>query len=126
MTHEVVGVLLITYKDSQGRQPIRWVKLSDFRNLHNWLQTSADQAQRAQSIRAQIASLRQRGVTDEQIAASGMDVAEFERMATTDGAWALVSYKRLHDPVTGHYLRFGRVHQLQTTNIVSIQLVNRT
>jgi sulfur relay (sulfurtransferase) complex TusBCD TusD component (DsrE family) len=122
---EVVGTLLITYAGGQDQQPIRWVKLTDFTNLQKWLDIRADHAQHAQFIRAQITALRQRGVTDEQMATSGMDVAQFERMATADGTWSLISYQRQQDPVTGDYLRINRVHQLQTNTITGIKLVNR-
>ena len=122
---EVVGVLLIHYKGGGAPQPIQWVRLSDVDNLRNALSSHADQTARAASIRAQITALRSRGVTDAQLAASGIDVQQFEQMATTAQTWPLISYQLLHHPATGAYLRFNRVHQLQTAGIDYVQLVQR-
>lgn len=122
---EIVGILMIHYKGGGAPQPIRWVRLSDYNNLRNVLQGHTDQAARAESIRSQIAALRSKGVTDQMLAAHGVDVTQFEQMASTVRAWPLVGYQLLDHPATGPYLRFSRVHQLQTPDIDYVQLVQR-
>jgi len=122
---EMAGVLLVTYKGGQDKQPIRWVRLSDFTNLQSRLDGHASQAESARSIRQQVASLRAQGITDAQLAASGVDLRLFEQMAAAHHTWPLISYTLHRHPATGLYLRFGRIHHLELPNITSIELVQQ-
>lgn len=118
---ERVGALLVTYQHGDAPHVIRWIRQSDFVTLQREWQQRSKLDEDAASILAQITGLRRRGVTDQQLASSGLDIKEFERIAHADGSWPIISYgiNRVRGALR---LKFGRARTLQLRDIVHLEL----
>jgi hypothetical protein len=119
-----VGVLLITYRGSRDEQPIRWVRLSDFESLQRFVASGTKQAQRGDRIAAEITRLRAQGISDAELLAAGIDVAQFNQMANANTTWPIMSYNVVTRFRTS-WLRINRTHQLDTRRITDLRLVQR-
>lgn len=124
MKKVTVGILLITYMNSSDEQPIRWVRLDDFNNLQRFIASGAEQAEEARRIRAEVARLRSGGVSDAQLRAAGVDMALLDQIASTASTWPILSYNIVTE-LRWRTLRIARTHQLQTSNITAVRLVQR-
>ncbi len=124
---EVVGILLITYRGGNDKQPIRWVRLSDFVLFRRELEQYTKLALQARRIHEEAEELRSMGLTDRQFAAHGIDLTQLKQWLATEHTWPIIGHRLLQDKYRRgrQYLQFNRIHRLPLRKVQQAELVQR-
>jgi hypothetical protein len=126
-SREKVGTLLITFKQGGPKQRIEMVREEEFRWLADRLKSDAGLEAKAAEFRANLQDLRDKGVSDADLKRHGIDVAEFERMATTRSDFPLTSFKIQADSIFDlPQIERVRTHQLKPHDFAKVEFINPT